>query len=158
MRVTVIGIGLIGGSMAIDLRECGFATELIGVDANPEHGRQAVARGLVDTVLTIEEAAVRSDLIIVAIPVDGATALLPYILNLAPESCTVTDMGSTKEGICAVVEGHAKRSQFVASHPMAGTENSGPQAALKGLFQGKAAVICDAAKSGPEHLARVEKL
>jgi prephenate dehydrogenase len=158
MKLSVIGLGLIGGSLALDLRERGFATEVTGVDANASHCAQARKLGLVDHIAPLEEAVPLSDFVILAIPVGAIQKLLPLVLTLAGPSTTVTDMGSTKAGICQAVASHPKRLQYVASHPMAGTENSGPQAALHKLFDGKTAVICDAAASGKFHLERVQKM
>ncbi len=158
MKVTVIGLGLIGGSLAKDLRKLKFATELIGVDANKEHAEQAVRLKLVDKVLPLLEAVQETDLVIVAIPVDKELEVLPVVLDGIGGNTTVTDMGSTKKRITETVDNHPRRKNFVAVHPMSGTENSGPSAALEGLFKGKIAIICDNENSGPQHLALVEKM
>lgn len=158
MKVTFVGLGLIGGSLALDLREAGFATHLLGVDANAQNAATALELGLVDHLESLESAVPQSDLVVLSVPVGAISRLLPKVLSLAGERTTVTDMGSTKESICAAVQGHSKRAQFVASHPMAGTENSGPQAALKGLFSGKTAVLCDVQACASEHLGRVEEM
>ncbi|WP_299578564.1 prephenate dehydrogenase [uncultured Sunxiuqinia sp.] len=158
MNVTVIGLGLIGGSIAKDLRKNGFATAITGVDANSEHAGKAKEIGLVDQVLPLEEALSAADLVIIAIPVDKIKLLLPQVLDLISDRTTVTDMGSTKKSLTAVVENHPKRRNYVAAHPMSGTENSGPEAALEGLFSNKIAIICDHEKSGPQHLALIEKM
>ena len=158
MRVTIVGLGLIGGSLALDLRGRGFASRVIGVDSNALNQKRALELGLVNECLPFEEAIPHSDLVILAIPVNGVALLLPRVLDLASAQTTITDMGSTKDGICQAVSDHAKRSQFVASHPMAGTENSGPNAAQTGLFSGKTAVICDRNKSGAIHMKRVEEM
>jgi prephenate dehydrogenase len=158
MRVAIVGIGLIGGSAARDLRETGFARELVGVEADPAHAREAVARGLVDGIEELDAAAARADLVLLAVPVSAIERLLPRVLDHAGPGATVIDMGSTKERICRAVDAHPRRAQFVPAHPMAGTEHSGPAAAVSGLFTGKAAVICDGRRSGPEHLARAQAL
>jgi prephenate dehydrogenase len=158
MRLTIVGLGLIGGSLALDLRERGWASEVIGVDTRTDHATKAIELSLVNRIETLEQAVPQSDLVILAVPVNVICELLPRVLSLLPEHGTVTDMGSTKELICRTVADHRKRPQYVPSHPMAGTENSGPTAALRGLFDGKAAVICDAALSGKEHLARIAKM
>ncbi|MGE4586795.1 MAG: prephenate dehydrogenase [Mangrovibacterium sp.] len=158
MNVTVIGLGLIGGSMAKDLRKTGFATCLTGVEANEQHAREALELGLVDRVLPLEQAVQKADMVILAIPVDKICGMLPRVLGLIREGTTVTDMGSTKRSIVREVENHPRRKNYIAAHPMSGTENSGPQAALENLFVGKIAIICDHEQSGPQHLALVEKM
>lgn len=158
MNVTVIGLGLIGGSIAKDLRKSGFATAIIGVDSNSTHGEKAKRIGLVDQVLPLEAAVGKADLVVIAIPVDKIKLLLPQVLDLVSDRTTVADMGSTKKELCDVVENHPKRRNYVPAHPMSGTENSGPDAALEGLFSNKIAIICDHEKSGPQHLALIEKM
>lgn len=158
MKTTIIGLGLIGGSIAIDLRKSGFATELTGVDASDENAVKALEIGLVDRVAPLEEAVSGSDLVIVAIPVNHELEVLPKVLDLIGSSTTVTDMGSTKRKIVDAVRGHKRRRNFVPAHPMSGTENSGPAAALEGLFRGKITIVCDQEDSGPQHLALVEKM
>lgn len=158
MKVTIIGLGLIGGSMAKDLRSSGFATGLIGVDTNEDHAAKAVELGLVDRVLPFEEAVKNTDLVLIAIPVDKTLIILPKVLDLIDGGTTVTDMGSTKKMLVASVADHKRRKNFVPAHPMSGTENSGPTAALDGLFRGKMAIVCDQENSGPQHIALVEKM
>jgi prephenate dehydrogenase len=158
MKVTIIGLGLIGGSLGLDLRQKGFARELIGVEKSPTHAKQALDRSLVDRIEELPQAIVGADLVILAAPVGAMSKLLPAVLDLVSENTTVTDMGSTKELISRAVEGHPRRENFVASHPMAGTENSGPIAALHDLFKGKTAVICDPDKSGPRHLSTIRSM
>ncbi len=143
MNVTIIGLGLIGGSMAIDLRKAGLATHVTGVDLNPSHARRALEIGFVDELLPEDEAIAKADLIVLSIPVNSMTALLPVILDSVSEKVVVLDCGSTKFKVCQAVRHHPNRKQFVASHPLAGTENSGPDAAFAGLFQGKTNIICD---------------
>ncbi len=158
MNVTIIGLGLIGGSIARDLRKSRFATHITGVDSSPEHARQALEIKLVDEVKPLEEAVQSADLVILAIPVDKILALLPKVLDLVSDRTTVTDMGSTKKFISETIDSHPKRRNYIAAHPMSGTEHSGPTAALEGLFTGKIAIICDHEKSGPQHLALIEKM
>lgn len=158
MKITIIGLGLIGGSMAKDIRKAGFATRIIGVENNLEHQKRAIEIGLVDEILPIEEALKQADIVIIAIPVDKIQQLLPFILENVDVSTTVTDVGSTKKIICETVEGHPLRGNYVAAHPMSGTENSGPDAAIEGLFNEKICIICDQEKSRPQHLALIEKL
>ena len=158
MNVTIIGLGLIGGSIAKDLRKAKFATHLTGVESNTQHAEKAIQLHLVDQVLPLEQALRKADLVILAIPVDKILELLPLILDMIPEGTTVSDMGSTKKTIVEKVEKHPKRRNYIAAHPMSGTENSGPSAAMEGLFINKIAIVCDQEKSGPQHLALVEKM
>ncbi len=158
MKLTVIGLGLIGGSMAKDLRKAGFATEITGVDVNPENAQEAQRLGIVDRVETLENAVLKADLVLIAIPVDKVLATLTTVLDLVSSQTTVVDVGSTKKSISEAVEKHPRRRNYVPAHPMAGTENSGPGAALEGLFEGKINIICDQEKSGPQHLALAEKM
>ena len=158
MNVTVIGLGLIGGSVAKDLQKSGFATRLIGVDNNVEHAEQALKLNLVHEIKTLDKALEKADFVVLAIPVDKIKLLLPTVLDLIPSGTTVTDMGSTKKEIIAQVQDHPRRKNYVPSHPMSGTENSGPTAAIEDLFKGKIAIVCDHADCGPQHLALVEKM
>ncbi|MEI8242637.1 MAG: prephenate dehydrogenase [bacterium] len=157
MHVAIIGIGLIGGSVARDLRRTGFATRLTGVGSTPARAEIALKLGLVDRVTTLETAVREADLVVLAIPVDRIVKLLPQVLDLTDRQ-TVTDMGSTKQDIADAVRNHPRRSRYVASHPMAGTENAGPAAAQDRLFEGKVAVLCDLADSAPDALQTVESL
>lgn len=158
MKVTIIGLGLIGGSLAKDLRRTKFATSLTGIDSSESHARQAVELGLVDRTEPFEKGIKNADLIIVAIPVDKELEVLPAVLDGINTNTTVTDMGSTKKVITDAVKNHPKRKQFVPAHPMSGTENSGPTAAIDELFKEKIAIICDHDESGPQHLALIEKM
>lgn len=158
MKTTVIGLGLIGGSIAIDLRKAGIATDLVGVDRHAEHGEKAVALGLVDRIDLIDSAVQQADLIIVAIPVNAMCQILPSILDQVKDSGVVIDAGSTKNLICKAVASHPKRSQFVAAHPIAGTENSGPTAAFSGLFRGKTNIICESERSSTQALGIAMKV
>jgi len=157
MKTTVIGLGLIGGSIAIDLRKSGIATSLVGVELNKDHAARALDLGLVDEILPLEEA-VKADLIITAIPVNSIKTVLLKILDLISDKTIVIDTGSTKSLICKAVAGHPKRSQFVAAHPIAGTENSGPDAAFSGLFVNKTNIFCEKEKSSAEALAVAHKI
>lgn len=153
MNVTIIGLGLIGGSIARDLRKAGMATRLIGAEADPGHAARAVSLGLVDEVMPLEEASKVSDLILVCIPVSAIQTQLHRILDVVNDHAVVIDTGSTKSLICRSVSDHARRKQFVASHPIAGTENSGPEAALEGLFRNKMNIICERERSGEHALS-----
>ena len=159
MTVTIIGLGLIGGSLALSLRQHGLAQHLIGVENSPAHARRALELGLVDEIVTDLTAAVRrADLIVVAVPVDAMVAVLPPVLDLVTAQQVVIDVGSTKQALLAAVAGHPCRGRFVAVHPMAGTEHSGPEAAVSGLFEGKTVVLCDAGDSDADAVRLVEKL
>ena len=153
MKVTIVGLGLIGGSMALDIRKAGFASELIGVDIHSKHIQEAQSLGLVDRILPENKALSIADLVILAIPVNTLGALLPSILDTIKDDAVVIDAGSTKSQICRAVSGHRRRAQFVAAHPLAGTENSGPTAAFAGLFAGKTNIICEREKSSDHALA-----
>lgn len=146
MKITIVGLGLIGGSIAIDLRKRNFASRLIGVDNNLLHANIAKHNGIVDEILQLDVAIQQSDLIILAVPVNNAHALLPEVLDQV-ESQVVTDVSSTKARLASITKNHPKRGNYVASHPMAGTENSGPWAAQPGLFDGKACILCNTSES-----------
>jgi prephenate dehydrogenase len=158
MTTAVIGPGLIGGSWAIDLRAAGFTSRIIGVENNPENSRLAQSIGLVDEILPLEQAVESADLVIIAVPVTDTAKLLPSILDRVPPTAVVTDMGSTKHAICTAVERHPRRGRFVASHPIAGTENSGPSAALAGLFRDKLGILCNLEQSDPDAVAVVRRI
>jgi prephenate dehydrogenase len=157
MIVTIIGIGLIGGSMSLSLKEKGFAKKTIGVDLNEDHTKRALELGLVDETSTLREAVDQSDLVILAVPVNAAEQLLPLILDRIDRQ-VVLDVGSTKEGIITAIKDHPKRSRFVATHPMWGTEYSGPEAAIRNAFVNKAAVICNKEESDNDAVELVEKI
>lgn len=159
MTVAVVGIGLIGGSLMIDLRKRKFADKIIGVDTSLQHQNIAMLCGLIDETDTLENAVERSDLILLCTPVDTNCMMLPGILDrVAGTSKVVTDMGSTKASIAEISKDHPCRGRYVASHPMAGTEFSGPLAAIGKLFDYKPAIICDPELSDPDALGLVEKM
>ena len=153
MKVTIFGLGLIGGSIALGLRKAGIATELIGVDKNESNAAKALELGLVDKILSEGQAIAQADLIVLAIPVNAVNAFLPSVLDLIKKEAVLIDTGSTKASICKSVLHHSKRHQFVAAHPIAGTENSGPTAAFHGLFKDKTNIICEKGKSSAQALA-----
>ncbi len=155
MTVCIVGLGLIGGSFALGLRESGFATTLIGVEALAAHAQKALALGLVDKILPLEAAITQSQLILLATPVDHLLQLAPRVLDLIHPDQVVFDAGSTKHPVVQSIKNHPLRKQFVATHPMAGTEYSGPDAAVSGLFEGKCVVLCDTDKSSSEACALV---
>jgi len=157
MTITIIGTGLIGGSMAIALKEKGIAGRIIGVEANVAHRQRALDLQLVNEIAELDDAVRRSDLVIVAVPVNVSEELLPQVLDIADKQ-VVMDVGSTKFGVLASVEGHPKRRRLVPTHPMWGTEYSGPDAAMHGAFAGKAVVICNKQDSDADALDTVEKI
>lgn len=157
MTIGLIGIGLIGGSLGIDLRERGFATEVLGCSRRVETAERARELGLIDKVAAKDDIIARSDLVIISVPVNALVRELTYVLDRI-ESGVVTDMGSTKRSIIEAVSGHPKRGRFVAAHPMAGTENTGPEAAFSGLFDYKVSLICDKENSDTDAVERVEAM
>jgi prephenate dehydrogenase len=157
MRTTIIGTGLIGGSLAIALRDMGIAQTIIGVESDEAHRQKALELGLVDRFEPLKEAVRNSDLIVLAVPVHAIAGLLPQVLDEVSTQ-VVMDMGSTKEAILEAVKVHPKRPRFVATHPMWGTEFSGPEAAVHGAFSGKAAVICDRSNSDADAVELVENI
>ncbi len=156
MTVTIIGIGLIGGSMAISLKENGFADHIIGVDASRTSLDKALRRRIIDEACELDEGLAKADLAIVATPMDVTLELLPQILPQIKKQ-VVMDVGSTKQRLLDLVDSLPNRPQFVATHPMAGTEHSGIEAAIPRLFDGKYTVICEADKSDPDAVALVER-
>ena len=158
MKVGIIGLGLIGGSIAIDLKRKGYAEQVLGVEADTINASAAEKIGLVDRVTDLEECIGQSDLIILAVPVGAAAKMLPTVLDIMDETKTVTDVCSTKELLVNSVKSHPKRRRYVASHPMAGTEYSGPWAAMPGLFDGHACIICDPQDSDSDAVSLVEDL
>ena len=157
MTVCIIGLGLIGGSIGLELKTKRFSERVIGVEKSPVHAKIALERGLVDEVTKLVDGIQQSDLIILAIPVDGILTLLPFVLDYVTHQA-VTDVGSTKLSITEQVRNHPKRSNYVPSHPMSGTEFSGPEAALPGLFNKKVGIICDMAISNPRALEAITNL
>ncbi|WP_185206310.1 prephenate dehydrogenase [Chryseobacterium sp. C3] len=158
MKISIIGVGLIGGSIALKLRQKGIADFIYGIDNSNEHLNEALELKIIDAKVDLEYGIKNSDLVILSIPVDAARKLLPNILDLISENQTVMDAGSTKAGIVNAVKNHPKRSRFVAFHPMWGTENNGPKSAVSESFSGKAGVICDKEESAEDALQLVEKI
>ena len=158
MRVAVIGLGLIGGSFALALKAKGIATTVVGVEANPQHAAMAIELGIVDSVMPLQEAVAEAELIAIAVPVDVIPQVAIKVLNRVTESQIVIDMGSTKEELCEMISLHPMRHRFVATHPMWGTEFSGPQAATADSFAGRNVVICEKSRSAAEAVKRVETL
>ncbi|MEL6650918.1 MAG: prephenate dehydrogenase [Bacteroidota bacterium] len=158
MKITIIGLGLIGGSLALDLRANGFASQLIGVDNHEDHCQKALQLGLVDEVLPLELACHEAEIVILAIPVNAIIKTLPQVLANIADNSVVIDMGSTKSEIARSLEGAVLRRRTVLAHPMAGTEYSGPEAAVSNLFQHKAAILCDTDQSDDDAVLLAERL
>ena len=156
--IGVIGLGLIGGSLALDLKHRGYAGRVLGVENNPGNAETALRIGLVDQVVSQEDCIGQADIIIVAVPVGTAVKLIPEILDKIGPQQLVIDVCSTKSQICHAVKYHPKRQQFVSTHPMAGTEYSGPEAAQKGLFDGRACIFADAEESAPQAVKAIDEM
>ena len=157
-NVTIIGVGLIGGSLALGLKEKGFARKIIGVGKSKASLDKAIELGLIDEVLPLEEAVKQSDFIYVAIPVDVTIPVMLQVMDLINDKQIVADAGSTKFALCASLKDHPMRKRFVATHPMWGTEYSGPEAAVRGAFAGRACVICEKEKSDMDAVEKVETI
>ena len=146
MKIYVIGIGLIGGSIALSAKELNPQITIFGIDNNPAHIDEALALGVIDQAAVLDDLA-NADIVIVSVPVDVTMTLLPQVLDRIHEDAIVFDVGSTKSLVCEAVANHPKRRNFLATHPIAGTEFSGPSAALAGLFNGKTNIICEVEKT-----------
>tara|TARA_B100000809_G_scaffold185882_1_gene184042 strand:- start:70 stop:921 length:852 start_codon:yes stop_codon:yes gene_type:complete len=145
-NIYMIGVGLIGGSFAIDIKKNNPKAIIHGISRKEETLNKALELKLIDKKATFDDLK-NADLVIVSIPVDATVKLLPTILDKISETGLVVDAGSTKEAICKVVEHHPKRRNFLACHPIAGTEKSGPTAAISGLYAGKTNIICEVEKT-----------
>ncbi len=155
MVAAVVGLGLMGGSLALDLKDKGLADKIIGYDRNEEHKKEALHLGLVDEIVEFEEIK-KADIIFLAIPVEGIIRTLPKLEDVDRKT-TIVDLGSTKEKI--VKECPKKiRAQFIAAHPMTGTEYSGPLAAVRGLYEDKIVVLCNTEENDKEHLQKAENI
>ena len=151
MNIGIIGLGLIGGSFALAARKHIPGCVLFGEDINEEHQKQALSLNLIDQELTSSIYA-EMDIIILAVPVDAALERADILLDQMNDNALLMDAGSTKASICAVLELHPKRNQFLASHPIAGTEFSGPTAAFDDLYRAKAQILCETHKTRPDLL------
>ena len=157
--VGVIGLGLIGGSMALDLKRRGFAACTLGVEQDPVAAEAAKTIGLVDEVVSYEDCIARADIIVVAVPVGTAVKMVPDILNHFEQGDKIViDVCSTKSQICHATQYHPHRGQFVSTHPMAGTEYSGPWAAQPGLFDGRACIFANTEESAPKAVKTIEEM
>src|SRR5690242_2429430 len=157
-NVTIVGVGLISGSFALALKDKGFAKNIIGVSRTQQSIDKAKELGIIDESLPLIEAVKKSDFIYVAIPVDVTIPVVKEILDNISENQIVADAGSTKYALCKAMEDHPMRKRFVATHPMWGTEYSGPQAAVRDAFAGRSCVICEKEKSDEDAVAAVENI
>ena len=155
-NVTIVGVGLIGGSFALALKEKNLAKNIIGVDTNEKNLEKALALGLIHEALSLENAVKKSSLIFLAIPVDATVTVIKKLMELITPTHIVADAGSTKLAMCEVLQEYSLRKRFVATHPMWGTEHSGPEAAVSGAFYGKACVICDKENSDTDAVETME--
>jgi prephenate dehydrogenase len=156
-KIAIVGVGLIGGSLALQCRRKGIAEKIIGVESNVSHAEQAISLHLVDEILSLDEAVETADMIVLTVPMNILVGLLPGILDKVKDQI-VMDMGSTKSTLSDAVDNHPHRGRFIATHPMWGTEYSGPSAAVEGAFENKAVILCDTEKSDPDVLAFVKKM
>ena len=156
--VGIIGLGLIGGSMAIDLKRRGFAQKVLGVERDSIAAEAAKTIGLVDEVVNYDACIQGADILVVAVPVSAAVKMVPDILDRMSPEQIVIDVCSTKSQVCHATQYHPRRGQFVSTHPMAGTEYSGPWAAQPGLFDGRACIFANSEESSPEALKTIEEM
>jgi len=155
MNIAIIGLGLMGGSLALSLKKLPFVDSIIGSDHNKEHENQAISLGLVEKIADFAEIK-KCDVIFLSIPVNGVISVLKNLVDISPNT-TIIDLGSTKEIIVSSVPTQIRKN-FVASHPMTGTENFGPNAAVEGLYDSKAVVLCDLEDSGEIQAAIAKKI
>ncbi|WP_185866839.1 prephenate dehydrogenase [Blattabacterium cuenoti] len=158
MNIGIIGLGLIGGSISLGLRKSNFGDKYLGIDSNQENALNAVKLGIVDEIIPLQDLLLQSSVIILSIPVDGIERILPIILNKIRNDTVILDTGSTKYDICNRVSFHPKRSRFVATHPIAGIESSGPISAHSDLFYNKNCIFCDSELSAPDAISMAERI
>lgn len=156
--ITIVGVGLISGSFSMILKEKGLVNHVIGVSRTAQSINKALELGIIDEALPLEEAVKKSSLIYVAIPVDATIPAIQAIMDQVNEEQIVADAGSTKQALCDALANHPMRRRFVATHPMWGTEYSGPEAAVRDAFAGRVCVICEKEKSDPDAVDTVEKI
>jgi prephenate dehydrogenase len=156
--VTIVGVGLISGSFSLALKERALAKKVIGVSRTEASAQKAIELGLIDEALPLEEAVKQADLIYVAIPVDATIGVMQQVMDMVTDKQIVADAGSTKHALCAAMDVHPMRSRFVATHPMWGTEYSGPEAAVRNAFVGRSCVICEKEKSDAAAVATIEEV
>ncbi|MBQ8864434.1 MAG: prephenate dehydrogenase [Rikenellaceae bacterium] len=154
----IVGIGLIGGSLALALKRLGLADRVWGVESSEQHAARALELGLVDEIVSLDKASTEARLIAVATPVDTVPTIVTKLLNKASADQVIIDVGSTKQELCELVSMHRQRGRFVATHPMWGTEHSGPEAAQKEAFAGRAVVVCERERSDADAVELVEEM
>ena len=152
MKIAIVGVGLLGGSFALGLRSINEDHRFIGVDSSKENGFIALKLGIVDELMEFDLAVKCADLVVLATPVDVIEAMLPKTLDLLPKESMLIDFGSSKSSFSKVTSSHPRRDQYISCHPMAGTENSGPESAFSGLLKHKQMIICEQEQSRPEML------
>ena len=150
-KIYVIGVGLIGGSFALELRKLFPKSTIIGIDKSENHLQKALDLKVIDEKSTVTQIN-NPDIILVSVPVKSIINILPVVLESVNNDSLVIDFGSTKNSICEIVKDHPNRQHFLATHPIAGTEFSGPTAAHEGLFKGKNIIICDKNKTNKSKL------
>ncbi|MCR5453648.1 MAG: prephenate dehydrogenase [Bacteroidales bacterium] len=159
MKLSIIGLGLLGSCMALDLRKRKFADKIYGYDKSAVNQEYALRVGLIDEGAdSVDSVITKGDIIIIAIPVSAALKMLPQILDKISENQIVVDVCSTKHSLCERVKYHPNRSRYVACHPMAGTENSGPWSAISCMFDSRAVIMCDTEDSNEEAVKTVRKM
>ncbi|BAF69520.1 prephenate dehydrogenase [Nitratiruptor sp. SB155-2] len=155
MQVGIVGLGLMGGSLALDLKKNGIADKVVGYDRNPKHCQQAISLDLVDEIVDFEQIK-KCDVVFLAIPVEAIIKTLHKLIDIEPHT-TIIDLGSTKEKIVKNCPPQIRKN-FVAAHPMTGTEYSGPEAAIEGLYYDKIVVLCNTEENDPFHKERAENI
>jgi prephenate dehydrogenase len=158
MNICIVGLGLLGGSLSLGMKSVHKDIFILGVDKNTENAQKALDLGIADRIVPFEDGVKNADLVILATPVDILTEQIGQALDILPDHAVLTDLGSTKEKICRAADLHPKRNQYVAAHPIAGTENSGPEAAFSSLLKHKMMIICDREKSDPAMASHLEGL
>ncbi|MBK6936940.1 MAG: prephenate dehydrogenase [Chitinophagaceae bacterium] len=156
-KIAIVGTGLIGGSLAIQLHEKKLSSRLIGVDTSEENAKKAIELELVDEILPLDKAVQQADVLVLAVPVDAMLSILPGILDKI-ENQIVVDLGSTKSQLIEKIKSHPRRGRYVATHPMWGTEYSGPQAAVRGAYEKKAVIICNQEESDADAVEWVKHM
>lgn len=156
--VTIVGVGLISGSFSLALKDRGLVKKVIGVSRTEASAKKALDLGLIDEALPLEKAVPQSDLVYVAIPVDATIPVMQQVMDMLQPHQIVADAGSTKHVLCTALADHPMRRRFLATHPMWGTEYSGPEAAVREAFVGRACVICEKEKTDKEVVDQIEKV
>ncbi|PUE64079.1 prephenate dehydrogenase [Arcobacter caeni] len=156
MNIGIIGLGLMGGSLAKAVKRYGIANKVYGFTNSEKNKKDILDLNLVDELVDLETLKKVSDVIILAIPVDAIIGMFPDFLDIN-ENTTIIDMGSTKEYIVKSIPKKI-RQNFIAAHPMTGTEKSGPKAAIDDLYEGKTVVFCDLEDNGNLHVNKAFKI